>query len=75
MELDERTGCGVEEAPGMVGLSQFGEASLLEQRNRPGPLVKYQQVDVRHGPMGHRVVEALGECGPLERQTTHPSRP
>jgi len=25
--------------------------------------------------MGHRVVEALGERGPLERQTTQPSRP
>jgi hypothetical protein len=25
--------------------------------------------------MGHRVVEALGERGPLERQTPHPSRP
>jgi hypothetical protein len=25
--------------------------------------------------MGHGVVEALGERGPLERQTPHPSRP
>jgi hypothetical protein len=25
--------------------------------------------------MGHGLVEALGERGPLERETTHPSRP
>jgi len=74
MKLDERTGCGVDEAPGMVGLFQLGEASLLQRRNRLGPLVKYQQVDVRHGPMGHRAVEALRNRRTLERQATHPAR-
>ena len=75
MKLDDRARRGVEEGPGVIGLSLLGEASLLQQRDRPGPLVEHQQVDVRHGAMGHRVVEALGERGPLERQTPHPSRP
>jgi hypothetical protein len=75
MKLDDRTRRWVEEGPRVVGLSLLGEASLLEQRDRPGPLVEHQQVNVRHGAMGHRVVEALGERGPLERETTHPSRP
>ena len=74
MKLEDRTRRWVEEGPRVVGLSLLGEASLLEQRDRPGPLVEHQQVNVRHGAMGHRVVEALGERGPLERQTTHPSR-
>jgi len=67
MELNDRTGCRVEEAPGVVGLSQVDEAGLLDQRDHPGPLVEHQQVDVRHGTMGRGVVEALGERGPLER--------
>ena len=75
MKLDDRTRRWVEEGPGVVGLSLLGEASLLQQRDRPGPLVEHQQVDVRHGAMGHGVVEALGERGPLEGQTTRASRP
>ncbi len=67
MKLDDRTRRRVEEGPGVVGLSLLGEASLLQQRDRPGPRVEHQQVDVRHGSMGHGVVEALGERGPLER--------
>jgi hypothetical protein len=75
MELDDRARRGVEESPGVIGLCLLGEACLLQQRDRPGPLVEHQQVDVRHGAMGHGGVEALGERGSLERQTTHPSRP
>ena len=72
MKLDEHTRRRVEEGPSVVGLSLIGEAGLLQQPNRPGPFVEHQQVYVRHGAMGHRVVEALGKCGPLERQTAYP---
>ena len=75
MKLDDRARRGVKEGPSVIGLSQLGDASLLQQRDRLGPFGEHQQVNVRHGAMGHRVVEALGERGPLERQTTHPSRP
>jgi hypothetical protein len=53
MKLDERTRRGVEEAPGVIGLSLLGEACFLQQRDRPGA-------------MGHGVVETLGERGPFE---------
>jgi hypothetical protein len=59
----------------MVGLFLLDEAGLLQQRDRPGPVVEYEQVDVRHGAMGHGIVQALGERGPFERQTTQPSSP
>ena len=66
MKLDEHTRRRVEEGPGVVGLSLIGEAGLLQQPDRPGPFVEHQQVNVRHGAMGHGVVEALDERGSLE---------
>jgi hypothetical protein len=75
MELDNRAGCGIEEATGMLSRFQLNEASFLEERNRPGPVVEYQQIDVRHGAMSHGVVEALGNRGTLEREATHPALP
>ena len=66
MKLDDRARRAVEEGPGVIGLSLLGEACLLQQRNRPGPLVEHQQVDIPHGAMGDGVVEALGKRGPLE---------
>ena len=41
MKLDDGTRRWVEEGPGVVGLSLLGEASLLHQRDRPGPLVEH----------------------------------
>jgi hypothetical protein len=75
MQLNDRPGCRVEEAPGVVGLPQVDEASLLHQRDRLSPTVEHQQVDVRHRTVGHGVVEPLGNRGTLERYATHPALP
>ena len=72
MKLHDRTRRGVQEAPSMIGLLLLGEACLLQQRDRPGPVVEHEQVNVRHGTMGDGVVQTLGEGGPFQRQTAQP---
>jgi hypothetical protein len=59
----------------MVGLFLLGEPRLLQQRDRLGPVVEHEQINIRHGTMGHGIVQALGERGSFERQTAHPSSP
>lgn len=75
MKLHDRTRHGVQEPTSMVGLFLLGQAGCLQQRDRAGPIVEHEQVHVRHGTMGHGIVQALGERGSFERQTAHPSSP
>jgi len=73
MKLHDRTRRWVQESPGMVGLFLLGEAGLLQQRDRLGPVVEHKQINVGHRTMGHGIVQALGERGSFERQTTQSS--
>jgi hypothetical protein len=75
MELHERPRRGVQKGPSMVGVFLLGEPRLLQQRHRLGPVVEHKQVNVRHGTMGHGIVQTLGERGSFERQTTQPPSP
>jgi hypothetical protein len=65
---------GVEKNPSVIGRSLSGETCFLQEPDRSGPVVEYQQVHVPHGAMGNRLIEALGERGALERQTADAAR-
>jgi hypothetical protein len=74
MKLNACPQGGVEKDPSMIGRSMLGKPRFLQEPDRPGPVVEYQQVHVPHGTMGDGIVQALGERRPFERQTTDPLR-
>jgi hypothetical protein len=74
MKLNAYPQGGVEKDPSVIGRSLLGKPRFLQEPDCPGPVVEYQQVHVPHGTMGDGIVQALGERGPFERQTTDPLR-
>ena len=57
----------------MVGARELLEPRGDEDRDRFGPALEGEQVDVVHGAIGLEIVDGLSERGALERQRADPA--